>query len=78
MAFSWMNQSGDDVFDAEEIDGMEAVMLDNLSVEELKVYRSKVIRTLKEIRAQEQLWKQRANILMDMREEAENLIEEKS
>jgi len=78
MAFSWMNQSGDDVFDAEEIDGMEAVMLDNLSVEELKVYRSKVIRTLKEIRVQEQLWKQRANILMDMREEAENLIEEKS
>ena len=35
-------------------------------------------RTLKAIREQEQLWKQRVNLLMDMREEAENLIEEKS
>ena len=78
MAFSWMDDSGEELFDAEDIDGMEAVMLDNLSAEELKVFRSKVNRTLKAIREQEQLWKQRVNLLMDMREEAENLIEEKS
>ena len=78
MAFSWMDPVGDEVFDAEEIDGMEAVMLDDLSAEELKAFRNKAIRTLKEIRAREQLWKQRANVLMDMREEAENLLEEKA
>ena len=78
MAFSWMDDSGEELFDAEDIDGMEAVMLDNLSAEELKAFRSKVNRTLKAIREQEQLWKQRVNLLMDMREEAENLIEEKS
>jgi hypothetical protein len=73
-----MDDSGEELFDAEDIDGMEAVMLDNLSAEELKAFRSKVNRTLKAIREQEQLWKQRVNLLMDMREEAENLIEEKS
>jgi len=78
MTFSWMDDSGEELFDAEDIDGMEAVMLDNLSAEELKAFRSKVNRTLKAIREQEQLWKQRVNLLMDMREEAENLIEEKS
>ena len=78
MTFSWMDDSGEELFDAEDIDGMEAVMLDNLSAEELKAFRSKVNRTLKTIREQEQLWKQRVNLLMDMREEAENLIEEKS
>ena len=78
MAFSWMDDSGEELFDAEDIDSMEAVMLDNLSAEELKAFRSKVNRTLKAIREQEQLWKQRVNLLMDMREEAENLIEEKS
>jgi len=78
MTFSWMDDSGEELFDAEDIDGMEAVMLDNLSAEELKTFRSKVNRTLKAIREQEQLWKQRVNLLMDMREEAENLIEEKS
>ena len=78
MTFSWMDDSGEELFDVEDIDGMEAVMLDNLSAEELKAFRSKVNRTLKAIREQEQLWKQRVNLLMDMREEAENLIEEKS
>ena len=78
MTFSWMDDPGEELFDAEDIDGMEAVMLDNLSAEELKAFRSKVNRTLKAIREQEQLWKQRVNLLMDMREEAENLIEEKS
>ena len=78
MAFSWMDDSGEELFDAEDIDSMEAVMLDNLSPEELKSFRNKVNRTLKAIREQEQLWKQRVNLLMDMREEAENLIEEKS
>lgn len=78
MTFSWMDDSGEELFDAEDIDGMEAVMLDNLSAEELKAFRSKVNRTLKAILEQEQLWKQRVNLLMDMREEAENLIEEKS
>ena len=57
---------------------MEASMLDGLEPEELKAYRNKVMRTLKEIRVQGQLWKQRTNTLLDMKEEAECLIEELS
>ena len=70
--------TGTELFGAEEIDQMEASMLDGLEPEELKAYRNKVMRTLKEIRVQGQLWKQRTNTLLDMKEEAECLIEELS
>lgn len=65
-------------FDAEEIDRMEAADLDGMSLEELKAYRNKIMETLKEIRVQEQLWKERKTILLDMKEEAEYLIEDLS
>ena len=70
--------TGTGLFDADEIDRMEASMLDSMDLEELKAYRSKIMKTLKEIRVQEQKWKQRTNILLDMKEEAECLIEDLS
>ena len=69
---------GSGLFDAEEIDRMEASLLDGMDLEELKAYREKISRTLKAIRAREQLWKQRTNVLLDMKEEAECLIEDLS
>ena len=58
-----------DLFDAQEIDLMEASVLDDLSLEDLQEYRDRITKTLKEIRRQEQLWKQRTVILLDMKEE---------
>ena len=75
---NWLEDSDNDLFDGNEIDRMEAVSLDDLNPDELKAYKNRIMKTLKAIRAQEQLWKQRTNILLDMKEEAENLIEEKS
>lgn len=63
-----------DIFTADEIDRMEAILLDDMGPEELEAYRDRIIRTLKEIKAQERLWKQRTNLLLDMKEEAECLI----
>ena len=67
-----------ELFDADEIDQMEVSMLDNMDLEELKAYKRKIKSTLREIRLQEQIWKQRANILLDMQEEADNLIDDLS
>ncbi len=67
-----------DLFDAQEIDLMEASVLDDLSLEDLQEYRDRITKTLKEIRRQEQLWKQRTVILLDMKEEVEYQIEERS
>ena len=66
------------VFSAEEIDEMDIGNLDSMDLEELKAYKARIISTLKEIRFQEQRWKERTNLLLDMREEAENLIEDLS
>ncbi len=74
----WNTEDAIDLFDANEIDRMEASMLDQMSVEELKAYKNRITRTLKAIRVWEQLWKQRTNILLDMKEEAECLIEDLS
>ena len=67
---------GPDLFHAEEIDKMEWADLDNMELDELKAYKEKISRTLKEIKAQEQQWKTRITKLLDMREEVENLIED--
>ena len=64
----------EELFSADEIDRMEAADLDGMSLEELKACRSKIMKMLKEIKVQEQLWKQRTAILLDMKEEAECLI----
>ncbi len=66
------------IFDAEEIDEMETSQLDGMDLEELKAYRNRILETLKEIKAQEQMWKERKIILLDMKEEAEYLIDELS
>ena len=67
---------GQDVFHAEEIDQMEWADLDDMELEELKAYKDKMVKTLKEIKAQEQQWKTRVTKLLDMKEEAEGLIED--
>lgn len=64
------------LFTGDEIDDMEAFQLDDLSAEELKAYLDKIRRTLKEVRLEEQRWKQRTNRLLDMKEEAEALLED--
>ncbi|MBQ6382366.1 MAG: hypothetical protein IJJ42_02040 [Clostridia bacterium] len=64
------------LFTGDEIDDMEAFQLDGLSAEELKAYLDKIRRTLKEVRLEEQRWKQRTNRLLDMKEEAEALLED--
>ncbi len=69
-------EEGAEFFEADEIDRMEAADLDSLSPEELKAYRKKIVQTLKEIRAQEQKWKERTNRLMDMKEEIEYMLDE--
>ena len=75
---AWSEGFGSDVFQAEEIDQMEWSDLDGMDLDGLKAYKEKITKTLKEIKAQEQLWKERANRLLDMREEAGNLIDELS
>lgn len=57
---------------------MEMVELDGMSLEELRAYKDRLNRTLKWVRVQEKEWKRRTTVLMDMREEAENLIDEMS
>ena len=57
---------------------MKAVMLDSMDLEDLKAYKSRIMRTLKAIKVQEQLWKERTSILLDMKEEAEYLINDLS
>ena len=51
---------------------------DLFDIEELKAYRNRIIKTLKEIKIQEQIWKERTKLLLDMKEEAECLIEDLS
>lgn len=69
-------EEGAEFFEADEIDRMEAADLDNLTPEELKAYRKKIVQTLKEIRVREQQWKERTTRLMDMKEEIEYMLDE--
>ena len=78
MSVSWDESFDPDLFSADEIDRMEAVMLDNMDPEALKAYKSRIMRTLKAIKVQEQLWKERTTILLDMKEEADYLIDDLS
>ena len=78
MSVSWDESFDPDLFSADEIDRMEAVMLDNMDPEALKAYKSRIMKTLKAIKVQEQLWKERTTILLDMKEEADYLIDDLS
>ncbi|MER1993418.1 MAG: hypothetical protein ABS897_05260 [Eubacteriales bacterium] len=78
MSVCWDEGFDPDLFGADEIDRMEAVMLDSMDLEDLKAYKSRIMRTLKAIKVQEQLWKERTSILLDMKEEAEYLINDLS
>lgn len=78
MSVRWDEGFDPDLFSADEIDRMEAVMLDSMDLEDLNAYKSRIMRTLKAIKVQEQLWKERTSILLDMKEEAEYLIDDLS
>ena len=78
MSVSWDESFDPDLFSADEIDRMEAVMLDSMDLEALKAYKSRIMKTLKAIKVQEQLWKERTTILLDMKEETEYLIDDLS
>ena len=78
MSVCWDEGFDPDLFTADEIDRMEAIMLDSMDLEDLKDYKSRIIRTLKAIKIQEQLWKERTSILLDMKEETECLIDDLS
>jgi len=78
MSVCWDEGFDPDLFTADEIDRMEAIMLDSMDLEDLKAYKSRIIRTLKAIKVQEQLWKERTSILLDMKEETECLIDDLS
>ena len=78
MSVCWDEGFDPDLFTADEIDRMEAIMLDSMDLENLKAYKSRIIRTLKAIKVQEQLWKERTSILLDMKEETECLIDDLS
>lgn len=78
MSVCWDEGFDPDLFTADEIDRLEAIMLDSMDLEDLKAYKSRIIRTLKAIKIQEQLWKERTSILLDMKEEAEYLIDDLS
>ena len=65
-----------ELFAAEEIDRMDVSQVENLSLEELTAYKDKIMKTLKAIKYREQQWKERSNLLLDMKEEVENLIED--
>ena len=78
MSVSWDESFDPDLFSADEIDRMEAVMLDSMDLEALKAYKSRIMKTLKAIKVQEQLWKERTTILLDMKEEADYLIDDLS
>ena len=78
MSVCWDEGFDPDLFTADEIDRMEAVMLDSMDLEDLKAYKSRIIRTLKAIKVQEQLWRERTSILLDMKEETECLIDDLS
>ena len=78
MSVCWDEGFDPDLFGADEIDRVEAVMLDSMDLEDLKAYKSRIMRTLKAIKVQEQLWKERTSILLDMKEEAEYLINDLS
>ena len=78
MSVEWDEGFDTDLFSGDEIDRMEAIMLDSMGPDALKAYQSKIMRTLKAIKVQEQLWKERTTILLDMKEEAEYLIDDLS
>ena len=67
-----------DVFTDEELDRMDISQLEGMDAECLKAFTGRIRNTLKAIKCQEQLWKDRSNLLLEMKEEAESLLEELS
>ena len=57
---------------------MDIDQLEDLSLEDLKAYKGKIMKTLREIKYLEQKCRERTNMLLDMKEEVENLIEDLS
>lgn len=67
-----------EVFTDEEMDRMDISQLDGMDAGSLKAFLGRIRNTQKAIRYQEQLWKDRSNLLLEMKEEAEALLEDLS
>ncbi len=67
-----------DVFTDEELDRMDISQLEGMDAESLKAFMGRIRSTMKAIKCQEELWKDRSNLLFEMKEEAEILLEDLS
>ncbi len=67
-----------DVFTDEELDRMDISQLEGMDAESLKAFMGRIRNTMKAIKCQEALWKDRSNLLFEMKEEAELRLEDLS
>ena len=66
------------VFTDEELDRMDISQLEGMDAESLKAFMGRIRNTMKAIKCQEALWKDRSNLLFEMKEEAELRLEDLS
>ena len=67
-----------EVFSPEEIDDLDGCVPENMSLEELTRFKEKLSATLKEMKVQERLCKERINVLRDMIDETDYVIDDMS
>ncbi len=68
----------DQVFTDEELERMDISQLEGMDAESLKAFIGRIRNTMKAIKCQEALWKDRSNLLFEMKEEAELRLEDLS
>ena len=67
-----------EVFSPEEIDDLDGCVPENMNLEELTRFREKLSATLKEMKVQERLCKERISVLRDMIDETDYVIDDMS
>ena len=67
-----------EVFSPEEIDDLEGCVPENMSLEELTQFKKKLTATLKEMKLQERLCRERIDLLRDMIDETDYVIDDMS
>ena len=67
-----------EILTPEEIDDLDAFVPDKMNLEELTLFKKKLAATLKEMKLQERLCKERINLLRDMIDETDYLFEDLS
>ena len=71
-------KDGADVFAPEEIDDLDAFMPEKMNLEELTRFKKKLAASLKEMKLQERLCRERIDLLRDMIDETDYLFEDLS